>query len=124
MKWQKLRPEPAIRSLLEEAVARLNERFQITTRLIRHPFGKLLAFHHGDFWIVHAGDGGRPSRFWTVGMVAGPEPRFLFPEQDSADFATCCNLLGVADEADRDAFRRFLFPQSRRPLATPVPGAP
>jgi len=123
LKWEKLRPEPVIRVLLDCAVVELNQVFGVKSHIIRHPFGKIIACRAGGLWFFHTGDGGRPPQLWTLAVVTGPEPKSLFPGQRSGDFSDCCGLLGFRSEAEMAQFWRFLFPNPGRARMPTVQGA-
>ena len=125
LKWRKIRLDGADRSTLDRAVGALGRRLGVPLRLVRLAHGKLVACRVDDLWFCHVGDGGQPPQTWTVAVDTRPEPRALRPRDDPADFAECCDLLGLRDEARQAELRAFLTPPpAPEPNTAPEPTDP
>lgn len=123
LRWRKVRLDATVRARLVRAVDEVNQARGVRLHLISQPFGRIIACELGNLWFVHANDGTKPPRLWTLAVDIGASTPPLVPSHDPSDFAACCDLMGIHGEVDRDAFHRFLFPPASRPAARPVPGA-
>ena len=111
LKWTKIRLDAAARSTLDRAVADVNRRLEAPVHLVRHPSGRVLVCRVADLWFCHVGAAESESPIWTLAVDTRPEQRTLLPARLEADFAECCDILGLRTAGEHAAFRAFLTPQ-------------
>ena len=123
LKWSKVKLDPGARSALDRAIAALGRRLGQPYCLARLPHGRILACRVDDFWFCRAG----PSKSLhphPVLVDTRPEPRTLLPLDDEADFAECCDLLGLRTDEEQAGLRTFLITRPTATAPNPASGAP
>ena len=112
LKWEKIRLTEEMRSRLDRAATEVTPISGGGFRIIRHPFGKVLACRSANLLFFDVSDGGRPPELLPLAITMDAEPKVLVPTRRTEDFNECCDLLGLRDEEQRDQFRSFLLPRS------------
>ena len=114
LKWEKIRLTEEMRSRLDRAATEVTPISGGRFRIIRHPFGKILACRSANLLFFDVSDGGRPPELLPLAVTTDAEAKVLVPTRRTEDFDECCDRLGFRDEEQRDPFRDFLLPRSEQ----------
>jgi hypothetical protein len=112
LKWEKIRLTEEMRSRLDRAATEVTPISGGRFRIIRHPFGRILACRSSNLLFFDVSDGGRPPELLPLAITTDAEAKVLVPTRRTEDFDECCDRLGFRDEEQRDQLLSFLLPRS------------